>query len=378
MGGGLSIKGNPRKGAVKTCPKCCLTKPVSDFSKDNGRGDGLYYYCKQCVSVLEKAYVERNKDKDVVIPDFKICSVCKLEKAGFSFSRSRRSPDGLCYCCKVCASNANKANNQKLKDRENVIVPDLKTCPRCKTEKSSLGFSKKANRKDGLSIYCKVCNSELNKIRQEKNRSRELIVIPDFALCFRCKKEKPGVEFGKNSDAIRGIGSYCKECKIILDREWLYGVTEEQFNAMLEAQGGACAICKFVPGSNDKRLCLDHNHLTNIPRGLLCDKCNRGLGFFKDSGALLTKVGIYLRCPTLEIKYKQRIDKVIRDSVLSSQGYLCKICSADLHGKKACLDHCHLTGMVRGYLCHGCNCGLGQFNDDAFLIGVSIDYLCKC
>lgn len=52
-----------------------------------------------------------------------------------------------------------------------------------------------------------------------------------------------------------------------------YGITLEQYNALLEQQGGACAICQRVPKAG--RLHVDHDHKTKVVRGLLCYRCNR-------------------------------------------------------------------------------------------------------
>jgi len=77
-------------------------------------------------------------------------------------------------------------------------------------------------------------------------------------------------------------------------RERRYGVTPEQFNDMMARQSGACAICRrdFVetgpPGNMAP--CIDHNHVTNKVRGLLCPLCNRTLGDFVTLTWLLAAV----------------------------------------------------------------------------------------
>lgn len=54
-----------------------------------------------------------------------------------------------------------------------------------------------------------------------------------------------------------------------------YGITPEQYDEMLEAQGNRCAIC----GNGNKRvMAIDHCHATGKVRGLLCDPCNISLG----------------------------------------------------------------------------------------------------
>ena len=55
-----------------------------------------------------------------------------------------------------------------------------------------------------------------------------------------------------------------------------YGLTVEQYDAILVAQGGGCAVCGKHP--NGRRLPVDHEHETGRVRGILCDNCNRGIG----------------------------------------------------------------------------------------------------
>jgi hypothetical protein len=69
----------------------------------------------------------------------------------------------------------------------------------------------------------------------------------------------------------------------------LYGLTLEEQQAMVEDQGGKCAICATNAATH-----VDHNHKTGEVRGILCNGCNRGLGFFKDSRIRLLSAALYL------------------------------------------------------------------------------------
>ena len=78
-----------------------------------------------------------------------------------------------------------------------------------------------------------------------------------------------------------------------------YGLTMKDYDIMVKAQNGLCAICQKperfkTPLGNIRPLAVDHDHQTGEVRGLLCDRCNNGLGSFKDSPALLNRAQKYL------------------------------------------------------------------------------------
>ena len=74
-----------------------------------------------------------------------------------------------------------------------------------------------------------------------------------------------------------------------------YGITKADYEGMREAQGDRCAICGVdSPGSRSKVWSVDHCHVTNVVRGLLCHRCNMGLGYFKDDPVRLRSAITYL------------------------------------------------------------------------------------
>jgi len=70
------------------------------------------------------------------------------------------------------------------------------------------------------------------------------------------------------------------------------GWTQEQYEAARTEQDGKCAICGAKP--LNKQLGGDHDHITGARRGLLCDRCNVGLGHFDDNTNLLKAAASYL------------------------------------------------------------------------------------
>ncbi len=76
-----------------------------------------------------------------------------------------------------------------------------------------------------------------------------------------------------------------------------YGITPEDFERMHKEQKGRCRICKRTAeeaGGRWPRLHVDHCHTTGKVRGLLCSKCNTGLGMFQDSPERLENAVMYL------------------------------------------------------------------------------------
>lgn len=74
-----------------------------------------------------------------------------------------------------------------------------------------------------------------------------------------------------------------------------YGITEEDYQVLLERQNHCCAICGTEDWTQQHgRLHVDHDHATLHVRGLLCLACNMGLGAFRDQPELLEEAARYL------------------------------------------------------------------------------------
>lgn len=86
-------------------------------------------------------------------------------------------------------------------------------------------------------------------------------------------------------------------------RQREYGMSDDAFRAMVEAQGGLCAICRepetAMRGGVVRPLCIDHDHETGGVRGLLCSRCNTAVGLMLDDPARLRAAVAYLTIPRL-------------------------------------------------------------------------------
>ena len=81
----------------------------------------------------------------------------------------------------------------------------------------------------------------------------------------------------------------------MIKRDWSkiksrYGLVQEEFLALLQAQEYACAVCQ----ESSYGLVVDHNHDTGAVRGLLCPSCNKLLGMAKEKPCVLQKAKVYL------------------------------------------------------------------------------------
>lgn len=90
----------------------------------------------------------------------------------------------------------------------------------------------------------------------------------------------------------------------------LYGITEQQYADLLAQHNGGCWICGYIPRDGKRRLSVDHCHKTGVIRGLLCYRCNKGIGVFRDDPTRLSNAAQYIasnwstRCWLVPERYK--------------------------------------------------------------------------
>lgn len=170
-------------------------------------------------------------------------------------------------------------------------------------------------------IYCspRCKNSGGAALRKARNATKTV------RRCYRCSEVKPAAEFSSASQ------SYCRPCQNEYQRSfnpsqarrekrlkwrrenefysrprrvyYLYGISPERYQSLLEAQSGRCAICGAAePGGRWKTWHIDHDHrhcagkraCEECVRGLLCQGCNLGLGYFRDNPKILSAALRYL------------------------------------------------------------------------------------
>jgi len=113
--------------------------------------------------------------------------------------------------------------------------------------------------------------------------------------CTKCKTEKPGTPefFPLHNKKKSGLDSWCRVCRSTYRNEIRRGlyrnmIDDESLKSIIKTTK-ECVIC-----GDETNLVVDHDHKTNKVRGMLCNKCNKGLGLFKDNPDFLLYARIYL------------------------------------------------------------------------------------
>jgi hypothetical protein len=124
----------------------------------------------------------------------------------------------------------------------------------------------------------------------------ELLEIKNFKKCTRCKivKKRTKEFFPLHNKVKDGLDSWCRKCRSTYRNEINRGRFRESISdenlKKLKLKKINCEIC-----DSKENLVIDHNHKTNVVRGVLCSHCNLGLGHFLDNKNNLEKAVNYLK-----------------------------------------------------------------------------------
>ena len=114
----------------------------------------------------------------------------------------------------------------------------------------------------------------------------------DTKQCRKCLRNLTIDNFRFTNISENKRHNICRACRNIHRQVTRKG--SHEFDAILAEQGGCCAICGIHYLDSKNKFRIDHNHETLQIRGLLCQHCNSGLGFFKDSPTRLAMAIEYL------------------------------------------------------------------------------------
>ena len=230
--------------------------------KDNLDRSEYYQQNKEKILQQEKEYREKNRER--------INAKCRER-----YAQNRE---------KEIERSRKKHENNKEKERESNRL--YREANRENLREWQRAYSQTEKKKEYNRRYYQEHKGEYVMTRERKDRAnandRKRRALSEEE---RIKHRKEATEWRKNNPT---------KSKAIKIRK--YGITLEQFNALLEAQGGKCAICGMSDKSNPAKFpVVDHCHTNNHVRGLICSRCNSGLGFFKDSPTLPERLRRTLR-----------------------------------------------------------------------------------
>lgn len=155
----------------------------------------------------------------------------------------------------------------------------MKLCSRCKVAPSPRNSDPRAN------SFCKPCLKAYQHEHYLAHKS-------SYVARTKARRAKhPEVSARQSVEATRRwrvkVGPEFLKLKAVQDR---YGLSAEEYKALLVKQNGCCAICNM-----SRKLHVDHDHQTDAVRGLLCFRCNAAIGNFDDSPERLEAAATYIR-----------------------------------------------------------------------------------
>lgn len=201
----------------------------------------------------------------------KLCIKCNQELETKWFRKDGSSSDGFKNECKICRSS--KMYKIDINGRE---------CRICNEYKPYSEYGRNDSGAGGYEARCRSCISQKRYNVDEQGRE-----------CMSCQKYKLFEEYPKNPKG--GHRARCLECskpnyKIEDHRLRAYNLTDQEFKKILLDQAGLCKICL-----KQDRLVVDHDHNTGKVRGLLCNKCNSGIGQLMDQYEYIVRAAEYLK-----------------------------------------------------------------------------------
>lgn len=191
-----------------------------------------------------------------------------------------------------------------------------KVCPTCGIEKvyTIESFDKNGMDKHGnirLYPYCTDCKRGITKVYANTNRTELRRKAKEYNATDEGKLVRKVYNDQYYTSNKGDLVAYAKEYRVKvggteayrrgLRNTWYkrkFGITVDEYDIKYKEQGGVCAICGCLPDENNynkrKNFCVDHDHVTNKFRGLLCTRHNMMLGLADDLSDILRKAADYI------------------------------------------------------------------------------------
>lgn len=211
--------------------------------------------------------------------DEKKCSKCARVKPLSEYHRNARAADGLRAACKDCSRAYLRSQYVP-----RVHEPEQMVCPGCGNDFTRVRTA--GQPRVYCSRACTVAAAEARRISRAAARGlrhcacgAEVSTPVGKPVCPDCRKDpRPDAQVRERARTLHR-----------------YGLTQADWDALVTAQGDRCAICQTErPGGRGERWHVDHDHMTGRVRGLLCHRCNMGVGFFLDDPEIMKAAARYV------------------------------------------------------------------------------------
>lgn len=146
----------------------------------------------------------------------------------------------------------------------------------------------------------KLCRNGLHRMTPDNVRLIRAGTSRETRVCRECERARDRVRYVRDREKRNAAGRAWHARQSERDKRAArlrkFGITPEDYDGMLAAQGGGCAICGSTePGGRwGTHFHVDHCHESGRVRGLLCGNCNVLLGHAQDDPGRLTEAARYL------------------------------------------------------------------------------------
>jgi hypothetical protein len=172
-------------------------------------------------------------------------------------------------------------------------LPMKKRCNKCSKRRPLKFFYRHPQMKDGHLNHCVTCHGKAGRANYRKNIDRWREYSRNYQRSWR---KNPGNKKKAKEYKDKYRKAHPERVQELRRRKVIrsYGLTLEEYDAMVRRQRNRCKSCGGPPDGRWKKLHIDHCHKTGRVRGLLCGKCNCAAGYLKDDPKRALALSRYL------------------------------------------------------------------------------------
>lgn len=291
----------------KYCRNCRKTFPKKEhFVMYAHRNNIPGLTCKLSIKEIEKNRILKKENKT------RYCYTCKSKQPLSHFTEKRNKNDNIIYRCNIFLKEKRispkkgkpgkrfksleysrdskeykldryyeKRYNISLKDYNNILTQQSNCCGICKEHKNNFKQSLCVDHCHITGkirgLLCKTCNKALGHFKDNLDTIQKATsYLKNQTDCILNNYKTLNYNLDRNDKMFVKFTKYSS-----LGMYYRYGISENLYNIILQDQNYKCKICKN--SSLKSKLWVDHCHITNNIRGLICGNCNNGIGLLKDN-----------------------------------------------------------------------------------------------